>query len=103
MSEKKVILFIVEGPSDEAALGTIMEEYFNNEDIKFLVVHGDITIKNFITKDNAIIKINEQIGEKLKELSSTLGPVDIKIEKSGEACCIRIYNLDPIESPIRYV
>lgn len=68
MNEKKVILFIVEGPSDEAALGTIMEEYFNNEDIKFLVVHGDITIKNFITKDNAIIKINEQIGEKLKEL-----------------------------------
>ena len=68
MNEKKVILFIVEGPSDEAALGTIMEEYFNNEDIKFLVVHGDITIKNFITKDNAIIKINEQVEKKLEEL-----------------------------------
>lgn len=45
-----------------------MEEYFNNEDIKFLVVHGDITIKNFITKDNAIIKINEQVEKKLEEL-----------------------------------
>lgn len=68
MSEKKVILFIVEGLSDKAALGTIMEEYFNNEDIKFLIVHGDITIKNYITKDNAIVKVNEQIKEKLKEL-----------------------------------
>ena len=37
MNEKKVILFIVEGPSDQAALGTIMEEYFNSEDIKFLI------------------------------------------------------------------
>ena len=35
MNEKKVILFIVEGPSDRAALGPIMEEYFNSEDIKF--------------------------------------------------------------------
>ena len=68
MNEKKVILFIVEGPSDRAALGPIMEEYFNSEDIKFLIVHGDITIKNYITKDNAIIKVNEQIKEKLKEL-----------------------------------
>ena len=68
MNEKKVILFIVEGPSDQAALGTIMEEYFNSEDIKFLIVHGDITIKNYIMKDNAIIKVNEQIKEKLKEL-----------------------------------
>lgn len=33
-----------------------MEEYFNSENIKFLIVHGDITIKNYITKDNAIIK-----------------------------------------------
>ena len=37
MNEKKVILFIVEGPSDRAALGPIMEEYFNSEDIKFLI------------------------------------------------------------------
>lgn len=33
-----------------------------------MIVHGDITIKNYITKDNAIIKVNEQIKEKLKEL-----------------------------------
>ena len=31
MNEKKVILFIVEGPSDRAALGTIMEEYFKGK------------------------------------------------------------------------
>ena len=35
MNEKKVILFIVEGPSDRAALGPIMEEYFNSEAVSY--------------------------------------------------------------------
>ena len=56
MNEKKVILFIVEGPSDRAALGPIMEEYFNSEDIKFLIVHGDITIKNYIKKEMLLLR-----------------------------------------------
>lgn len=34
MSEKKVIAFIVEGASDEAALGTIMKEYFSNNKVQ---------------------------------------------------------------------
>lgn len=28
MNEKKVVVFIVEGPSDEAALGSIFKEFF---------------------------------------------------------------------------
>ncbi len=61
MSEKKVVVFIVEGPSDEAALGTIMKEYFSSNEVQFIVVHGDITLKEYVSGDNILNKINEQI------------------------------------------
>lgn len=61
MNEKKVIAFIVEGPSDEAALGSIMKEYFSGNEVQFVVVHGDITLKDYVSMDGIIIKINEQI------------------------------------------
>lgn len=61
MNEKKVIAFIVEGPSDEAALGSIMKEYFSGNEVQFVVVHGDITLKDYVSMDNILIKINEQI------------------------------------------
>jgi len=48
VNEKKVIAVIVEGPSDEAALGSILKEYFSSEEIQFVVVHGDITTKDYI-------------------------------------------------------
>lgn len=61
MTEKKVVAFIVEGPSDEAALGTIMKEYFSSNEVQFVVVHGDITLKDYVSIDSILIKINEQI------------------------------------------
>lgn len=61
MSEKKVVAFIVEGLSDEAALGTIMKEYFSSNEVQFVVVHGDITLKDYVSKESILIKINEQI------------------------------------------
>ena len=35
MSEKKVIAVIVEGPSDENAIGGILKEYYNYEKYRF--------------------------------------------------------------------
>jgi len=61
VSEKKVVAFIVEGPSDEAALGTIMKEYFSNNEVQFVVVHGDITLRDYVSNDSILKKINEQI------------------------------------------
>lgn len=61
MSEKKVIAFIVEGPSEEAALGTVMSEYFSGSEVKFTVVHGDITLKDYVSMDGILKKIKEQI------------------------------------------
>lgn len=56
-----MIVFIVEGASDEAALGSVMKEYFSGDEVQFVVVHGDITLKDYVSADNIIIKINEQI------------------------------------------
>ena len=61
MSEKKVVAVIVEGPSDENAIGSILKEYFSSEEVQFAVVHGDITSDNLTTVDNAVIKIDEII------------------------------------------
>ena len=36
MSEKKVVAFIVEGTSDEAALGSVMKEYFSSNEVQFV-------------------------------------------------------------------
>jgi len=61
MSEKRVIAFIVEGASEEAALGSIMKEYFTSDEIQFVVMHGDITLKDYVSVDSILKKINEQI------------------------------------------
>lgn len=61
MSEKKVIAVIVEGPSDENAIGGILKEYFSSEEVQFAVVHGDITSNDLTTVDNVITKIDELI------------------------------------------
>ena len=63
MAEKKVIAFIVEGASDEAALGTIMKEYFSDHHVQFVVIRGDITTKDYVSVDKILRKINEQIEE----------------------------------------
>lgn len=41
---KKVILFIVEGPTEETALGSVFQRLFNDNLVKFDVVHGDVTV-----------------------------------------------------------
>ena len=40
---KKVILFIVEGPTEETALGSVLERCFDSDRVRFDVIHGDIT------------------------------------------------------------
>ena len=62
MTEKKVVAVIVEGPSDENAIGGILKEYFSSSEVQFAVVHGDITSNYSITSENVITKIGNLIG-----------------------------------------
>ena len=57
MGEKKVIAVIVEGPSDENAIGGILKEYFSSDEVQFAVVHGDITSNKNTSVDNVVSKV----------------------------------------------
>ena len=59
MNEKKVIAVIVEGPSDETAIGGILKEYFSSDEVQFAVVHGDITSDYYTKVENVVSKIGD--------------------------------------------
>ncbi len=65
-NEKKALLFIVEGLSDEAALGTIMKELFADSEVRFQPVHGDITTKDYVSKHEIVKKIDELLCSFMK-------------------------------------
>ena len=56
---KKVIMFIVEGPTDEDTLSPVIKRLFQNNDIRFHIVHGDITT-DFNVNEREIIKERKQ-------------------------------------------
>ncbi|HBE78030.1 MAG TPA: hypothetical protein DDW65_09660 [Firmicutes bacterium] len=58
---KKVILFIVEGPTDENTLSPIFKKIFQNEEVLFHVVHGDVTSEWLVNSTNAIKTVYEHI------------------------------------------
>lgn len=66
--QKRLFLLLVEGLSDEAALGSIMKEYFKTADIQFVVVHGDITTDDYVSVENILTKIYQIIENQMQEL-----------------------------------
>ena len=62
MREKKVVAVIVEGPSDEAALGPSIQDYFSTDEVRFIVVHGDITTNGTLTHETIISRIYDLIN-----------------------------------------
>ena len=42
-------------------MGSILKEYFSSAEIQFVVVHGDITTKDYTSTDNILSKINNLI------------------------------------------
>lgn len=61
MAAKRVLLFIVEGRSDEAALDNVLSRLLSNEKIRFHIIKGDITTSE--RRGNISIKtlVNEQV------------------------------------------
>lgn len=65
--EKKVIVFIVEGASDKAALGTIIQEYFSSEKLEFVVIGGDITTDFSVSVENIVSKLNNLVQQTMEK------------------------------------
>lgn len=60
-SSKKVMLFIVEGPTDEDTLSPVLKKLFQNAQVRFHVVHGDISTDLSVDSSNAVNRVNDQI------------------------------------------
>ena len=66
-AEKKVLLFLVEGISDEVSFQGIWEDFFENNDIRVFVLRGDITTQNFPTATNILTKFKEPLDKFFQE------------------------------------
>ena len=65
VTSKKVILFIVEGITDETSLARILKEIFEDKKIYFQVVNTDITSELTNNNMNIITKINNEIKKSI--------------------------------------
>lgn len=63
MKSKKIILFIVEGITDQTCLAYVLSKILNNSKIEFALTQGDITSRNGIMANNVAAKIGDIVKE----------------------------------------
>lgn len=66
MARKKIIFVIVEGPSDEEALGVILNRFYDQNAVHVHIMRKDITSENGITPSNIFSKIGNEIRQYAK-------------------------------------
>ena len=63
MAHKKIVYVIVEGPSDETALGVALSKVFDKETVYVEMTHGDITTRKGVDTSNIFSKIGDMVRE----------------------------------------
>lgn len=66
MARRKVVVFIVEGISDETALAAILNKLLSADQVHFEIVHCDITTE----KGTSPINILRRIGDRIRDIST---------------------------------
>ena len=61
MARRKIVFVIVEGPSDETALGITLNQVFDKDSVYVHIMHGDITTRTGVTSQNIALKIGNEI------------------------------------------
>lgn len=61
MARKKIVLVIVEGPSDDTALGIGLSQVFDKDKVYIHIMHGDITTRNGVTALNIVSIIGDEV------------------------------------------
>ncbi len=69
MSSKKVILFIVEGATEETSLSRILKKISDDKKIYFHLVNADITSDFSSNTTNILKKINDEIKNILRRVT----------------------------------
>ena len=63
---KKVVLFIVEGPTDEDAFSGVMKQLHASQRVVFLVIHGDITADKSVNAQNVLSVVNQRVKDQMR-------------------------------------
>lgn len=63
MTRKKIVFVIVEGPSDETALGAILQNIYDSNQVHIEVIRGDITTERDVMPHNILSKIGNKVKE----------------------------------------
>lgn len=61
MPRKKIVFVIVEGPSDEEALGVLLNRIYAREEVHVEIMHCDITTELNVNSSNVIAKIGDVV------------------------------------------
>ncbi len=67
MARKKVVFVIVEGPSDETALGVTLSQVFDAELVHIHIMRGDITTRVGVTPQNIVAKVGDEVRAYAKD------------------------------------
>lgn len=61
MARKKIVLVIVEGLSDDVALGMALSQVYDKDSIYVHIMHGDITTRRGVSSQNIVAKIGNDV------------------------------------------
>ena len=61
LARKKVVLVIVEGPSDDTALGIMLSKIYDKKSVHVQIMHGDITTRKGVHSNNIVAKIGNEV------------------------------------------
>ena len=61
LARKKIVFVIVEGISDETALGIALSQIFDEKSVYVHIMRGDITSRNGVNASNIIAKIGNEV------------------------------------------
>ena len=61
LARRKVVFVIVEGASDETALGITLNQVFDKESVHVHIMHGDITTRTGVTSQNIVAKVGNEV------------------------------------------
>ena len=87
MPRKKIVLIIVEGPSDQEALGAVLSNLYPSDQIYLHIVHGDITDTDgaFISAENVVELLERDADEKVIYTTTEIQAENVKsIRKRNE-------------------
>ena len=61
MARRKIVFVIVEGASDDTALGISLNQVFDKESVYIHIMHGDITTRTGVDSQNIVSKVGNEV------------------------------------------